>query len=90
MDGESDPETASLEQALYWRDIYSEILEMEESVLERIKQLMVTQSPEARREVELTNVPVVAAQAQRFRSRLGFWESRIAGIAALVPPSPGS
>lgn len=75
MDGEADPATASLEQALFWRNIYSEILVMEEAVLERIRQLMLDQSPQARREVELTNVPVVVAQAARFRSRLGFWQS---------------
>src|ERR1017187_304552 len=75
MDGEADPVTASLEQALFWRNIYTEILAMEEAVLERIQQLMADQSPQARREVELTNVPVVVAQAERFRSRLGFWES---------------
>jgi hypothetical protein len=75
MYGEADPATASLEQALFWRNIYTEILAMEEAVLERIQQLMADQSPQARREVELTNVPVVVAQAERFRSRLGFWES---------------
>ncbi len=78
MEGEVDPATATLEQALFWRNIYSEILAMEEAVLARIQQLMADQSPQARREVELTNVPVVAAQAERFRSRLGFWELRVA------------
>lgn len=77
MADEADPATASLEQALFWRKIYTEILTMEESVLERIQQLKADQSPEARREVELTNVPVVVAQAERFRSRLGFWEARV-------------
>jgi hypothetical protein len=77
MDGESDPKTASMEQALYWRQIYREILAMEEKVMERIQDLMAKQSPQARREVELTNVPVVAAQAERFRQRLGFWTARV-------------
>jgi hypothetical protein len=77
MDGESDPRTASLDQALYWRQIYREILAMEEKVMERIQDLMTKQSPQARREVELTNVPVVAAQAERFRERLGFWTARV-------------
>ena len=75
MDGEPDPATASLELALFWRKVYSEILTMEEAVLERIHVLMADQSSEARREVELTNVPVVVAQADRFRVRLGFWEA---------------
>jgi hypothetical protein len=92
MEGEADLATATLEQARFWRNIYTEILAMEESVLARIRQLMADQSPEARREVELTNVPVVVAQAERFRSRLGFWESacrRIDGqvdVAEAVTP----
>ena len=77
MDGEGDPKTASMEQALYWRQIYREILAMEEKVMERIQDLMTKQSPQARHEVELTNVPVVAAQAERFRQRLGFWTARV-------------
>jgi hypothetical protein len=45
--------------------------------MERIQDLMTKQSPQARHEVELTNVPVVAAQAERFRQRLGFWTARV-------------
>lgn len=75
MDREPDPATASLELALFWRGIYTEILAMEEAVLQRIRELMANQSGQARREVELTNVPVVVAQADRFRVRLGFWEA---------------
>ena len=85
MDGEGIPGEASLQQALYWRQIYTEILAMEEKVLERIRQLMSRQSAEGRREVELTNVPVVVAQAEKFRQRLGYWEARIAELA--IEPS---
>jgi hypothetical protein len=77
MDGEGDPKSASMEQALYWTQIYREILGMEEKVMERIQNLMAKQSPQVRREVELTNIPVVAAQAERFRQRLGFWVARV-------------
>ena len=77
MDGEGLPADATLEHAVYWRQIYTEILAMEEKVLDRIRQLMNTQSEEARREVELTNVPVVVAQAERFRQRLSYWEARV-------------
>jgi hypothetical protein len=96
MEGEADPATATLEQAVFWRNIYTEILAMEESVLKRIHQLMADQSPQARHEVELTNVPVVVAQAERFRSRLGFWETAClrvnagpAAAASNVPVVPG-
>jgi hypothetical protein len=77
MDDEADPETASLAQALFWKNIYTEIVIMEEAVLERIHQLMADQSPQAKREVELTNVPVVVAQVERFRTRRRIWESRV-------------
>src|ERR1700687_5601697 len=77
MDGEGKLADSTLEHAIYWRQIYTEILTMEEKVLDRIRQLMNTQSDEARREVELTNVPVVVAQAERFRQRLGYWDARV-------------
>jgi hypothetical protein len=81
MDGEVDPGIASIEQALFWSQIYREILAMEEEVMKRIQSLMAEQSPQARREVELTNVPVIAAQAERFRTRLGFWKARLQQLA---------
>jgi hypothetical protein len=87
MDGEGVPGEASLEQAVYWRQVYSEILAMEEKVLERIRQLMLTQSDTARREVELTNVPVVVAQAERFRQRLGYWDTRVENLKAKARPA---
>ena len=80
MDGEGTVGHATLKQALYWTNIYTEILAMEEKVLRRIEQLMATQSKEARREVELTNVPVVIAQAERFRQRLGYWKTRVSEL----------
>lgn len=85
MDGENVPADASLKQALYWRQIYSEILVMEEKVLDRIHQLMAKQSEAGRREVELTNVPVVVAQAEKFRQRLGYWEARIQQLDGSAP-----
>ena len=77
MNGEGPIGDATIKQALYWRQIYTEILAMEEQVLARIRQLILTQSDEGRHEVELTNVPVVVAQAERFRQRLGYWEARV-------------
>jgi hypothetical protein len=88
MDGEGIPGDATIKQALYWRGIYTEILEMEEKVLDRIRQLMLTQSDEVRREVELTNVPVVVAQAERFRQRLGYWEARVLQLDGRTPRKP--
>jgi hypothetical protein len=89
MDGEGVPDHATLKQALHWRQIYTEILGMEEKVLTRIRQLMAKQSDEARREVELTNVPVVVAQAERFRQRLRYWEVRVHEFNGASAPKRG-
>lgn len=77
MDGEGVLAVSTLESALYWRQIYSEMLEMEERVLARIDLLMDKHSEVVKREVQLTNVPLVVAQADRFRQRLGYWEARV-------------
>ena len=77
MDDEADPVSATLEQALFWRGIYTEILAMEEAVLANIHQLMARQTDQARREVELTNVPVIVSQVARFRARQGIWDSLV-------------
>jgi hypothetical protein len=83
MDGEGPPHRATMKQALYWRQIYTEILAMEEKVLARVRHLMAKQSDEGRHEIELTNVPVVVAQAERFRQRLGYWDARVAELGGL-------
>jgi hypothetical protein len=84
MDGEGLPGDSNLQQAVYWSHVYTEILAMEEKVLARIRELMLTQSDTARREVELTNVPVVVAQAERFRQRLGYWDARVEALKLTV------
>ena len=89
MEHEGVPGDATMEQALYWKQIYTEILTMEEKVLATIRKLMDGQSEEGQREVELTNVPVVVAQAERFRQRLGYWEARVHELGGAVPPERG-
>jgi hypothetical protein len=87
MDGEVAPQDGTVKQALYWRQIYTEILAMEEKVLANIRELMLTQSEQVRSEVELTNIPVVVAQAERFRQRLGYWEARIIELNGETSPA---
>ena len=82
MDGEADLGTASMEQALFWTKVYREILAMEEGVMARIQELMAAESPTVRREVELTNVPVIASQVERFRQRHEFWDVKVKELQA--------
>lgn len=77
MDGEADLGTASMEQAVFWTKVYGEILAMEEKVLARVFELMAAESPRVRWEVQLTNVPVIASQVERFRHRHEHWDLRV-------------
>ena len=67
---------------------------LEEAVLARIHHLMAGRTPEARREVELTNVPVIVAQVERSRSRQGIWDRRVhayqLGKGAVATDTPQS
>jgi len=82
MEDEQDVESASAAQAIFWRDTYQEILSMEKSVMARICELMVQQSESARHEVEMSNVPVIAAQIERFQARFQIWERRAVTLGA--------
>jgi hypothetical protein len=81
MPDEPDLGTSSRDEAVFWRDLYKEILTMEEGVMLRVRELMASQRDEARREVELSNVPVIAAQIERFRLRGQFWSRRAVELA---------
>jgi hypothetical protein len=71
---------ASLAEARFWRDAYEEILHMEVQVMARVDELMSRATPAVRREVEMSNVPVIAAQVDRFRHRHNFWTDRVAEL----------
>ena len=86
MDGEGEAYLANSTEVAYWLDVYTEVLAMEEKVLVRIHELMATQSPAARREVELTNLPVIESQVERFRERLGYWKARSLALDGAGPP----
>ena len=88
MEQEQDMATSSVEEAMFWRRTYSEIVAMEEGVMARVRELMAKQSVVARREAELSNVPVIAAQLERFRSRLQGWEARLQQLEAAGRSQP--
>jgi hypothetical protein len=84
LEPEGTPEEATLGEALYWTQIYAEILVMEEAVLDRIRKLALTESTDERYDVELTNVNLVVAQADRFRRRHGSWTDRVTELRNAV------
>lgn len=94
MTTEPEGATASLAEARFWRDTYEEILGMEVQVMARVHELMSKATPEVRREVEMSNVPVIAAQVDRFRHRHHLWTGRVAELtqasASVLRPGPAN
>jgi hypothetical protein len=77
---EGNPSTASSQQASRWVAVYSELLEMETSVLESVRERLKGMSSEARRITERTNLPQLEKDAEGFRSRLALWRDRLAQL----------
>lgn len=88
MTDEPSLANSSLAQAIFWRQVYSEILAVEEGIMARVRVLIEAESPEVRREVELSNLPVLTAQAHRFRQRRGFWSERISELGGRSITAP--
>ncbi|HET9410501.1 MAG TPA: hypothetical protein VFO75_01335 [Candidatus Dormibacteraeota bacterium] len=71
-----DPETASVEIARTWETAYSELVDFESRLLDRVRKRMPTLSEAARHEAELTNLPMIVEHLQTFKYRLSFWRRR--------------
>lgn len=72
-----DPETSSIEVAEAWERAYSELVDFEEKMLARLKDLLPTLSTDARHEAELTNLPMIVQHLQGFRYRRAHWRGRL-------------
>ncbi len=60
----------------YWIEVYSEIVVMQEKMLERVRELMAAEPPHLFGEVEFANILALAELEDRFRARLRYWERR--------------
>ena len=57
--------------------IYAEIVAMDQTIIERVRQLIAGQSGDSDREAYLSNLRLVLAQLQRVGERLTFWNGRV-------------
>jgi len=71
-----DTETASVEIARTWETAYSELVDFESKLLDRVRKRLPALSEAARHEAELTNVPMIVEHLQTFKYRLSFWRRR--------------
>jgi hypothetical protein len=67
----------SLEVARFWQEAYDELVRMEEKLLGQLESMLPRLSPAARREAELTNLPMINDHLQTFRYRRAHWRQRV-------------
>ena len=75
-----DLSTVSVEVARFWQGAYDELVRMEEQLLSQLEKLLPKLSPAARREAELTNLPMINDHLQTFRYRRAHWQARLAQL----------
>src|SRR5258708_7386364 len=64
-----DLTTLSVEVAKFWHSAYDELVRMEEQLLGQLEEMLPKLSRAARREAELTNLPMINEQLQMFKYR---------------------
>ena len=75
IEGEN-PETDSPNEARHWVAVYSNLVELEQKLLDLLARMIPNMPRDAQREAEETNLPVLASQIERFRHRLEYWSKR--------------
>ena len=74
----ADRAVESITQARFMVRIYSEILAMDETIMERIEQLMLgQQSGTGDSAATLGNMTLILAQLEKVGERIAFWNSRV-------------
>ncbi len=71
-----DLNTNSPEIARLWENTYTELIDLERKVLDKVQTLLPNMSAPARREAELTNVPMMVQHLQMFTYRRAWWRRR--------------
>ena len=63
-----------------WVDVYTELVEFEENLLNRLYEMLPTMTAEDRHEAELTDLPMVVQHLQTFRYRRAHWRQRLQAL----------
>ena len=71
-----DPKSESLAEARRWVAVYGHLVQLEQQLFDLLAKMIPSMPQEAQREAELTNLPVLASQVERFRHRLDYWIKR--------------
>src|SRR5258708_8728051 len=72
--------TLSVEVAKFWHSAYDELVRMEEQLLGQLEEMLPKLSRAARREAELTNLPMINEHLQMFKYRRADWQEHPAAL----------
>jgi len=75
-----DLTTQSVEVARFWHSAYDELVRMEEQLLSQLEKMLPKLSRAARREAELTNLPMINEHLQTFKYRRAHWHERVESL----------
>lgn len=83
-----DPESGSLAEAQRWIAVYHHLVHLEQELLDMLARMIPGMPDAAQKEAEVTNLPVLASQVERFRHRLTFWQKRRDDLEGKGQPPP--
>src|SRR5216684_7035246 len=75
-----DLTTTSVAVANFWHSAYDELVRMEERLLSQLESMLPKLSQAARREAELTNLPMINEHLQMFKYRRAHWHERVESL----------
>lgn len=76
IEGE-DPAATDATTVEHWLLVYGQLLGTKSGLLADLRKGMTTMDPTARDEMIKTDEMLLAAQVERFKRRIAFWESRL-------------
>jgi hypothetical protein len=80
-----NPESREPAEVSHWIDVYRELLGFKSQILADMTQTMPKMNPEAASEVGEIDLTLLERQAEKYRTRLSFWEERARELAAGQP-----
>ena len=76
----ADEATETIKQAQFMVAIYAEVVAMNQTILERIRQLVVRNPRNGDSTARLSNLRLVLVQLDRVGERLAFWNGRVRAL----------
>ena len=68
---------AAITQAQFMLGVYAEILAMDQTIVERVRQLLISRSGDVDLEAHMNNLRLVLGQLDRVSERIAFWNGRV-------------